>query len=77
MPAERGDMVEVIAVVAIVAVCVVLLAVRLFAGRDFVQTHLDRNEAMRRRGIGCAKNEGDYIERRSGLKIEEHSSNKR
>ena len=66
-------MTEVAVVAAIVAVCVVLLAVRLLAGRDFVKTHLDQNPEMGKRGIGCAKNEGDYIEQHSGIRIQEHT----
>lgn len=66
-------MAEILAVVAIVAIAVVLLSVRLLTGREFVKTHIEDNEALREQGIGCAKDEGTYIERKSGLKIAEHS----
>jgi hypothetical protein len=39
----------------IIAICVGLLAIRLFFGKPFVHTHIDGNEALRKKGIHCAQ----------------------
>ncbi len=37
----------------IIAIGVALLSVRLFAGKNFVHTHVDGNKALNRKGIHC------------------------
>ena len=52
-----------IASLVILVVCLALLCVRIFFGRRFVNTHVDGNKALRRRGIYCARTQ-DAIEQR-------------
>lgn len=40
---------------AIIAICLILLAVRLFFGKQFVSSHIDQNKALRKKGIGCVQ----------------------
>lgn len=39
----------------IIAICMLFLCVRLFFGRRFVNSHVDGNPALRRRGIRCVQ----------------------
>lgn len=65
---------ELIFVGIILAIAVLLLAVRLLAGKkNFVHTHVDGNKEMERRGIHCVKRQDRDARRNSGLKIKEHS----
>lgn len=52
-----------IASLVILVVCLALLCVRIFFGRRFVNTHVDGNKALHRRGIYCARTQ-DAIEQR-------------
>ncbi len=58
---------------AAVALCVLLLSVRLFFGRAFVQTHVGGNKLMRRRGIGCVQTQDAQArsKRRKGVRERE------
>lgn len=41
----------------VLALCVALLCVRLFFGKDVRSGHVSDNQALRRRGIGCAQSQ--------------------
>lgn len=69
---------ELILVFIIVAVCVILLCVRLIFGKkDFIHTHVDGNPEMERRGIGCVKRQDLEARLNGGLKIKQHSDDKK
>lgn len=51
----------------LIAAAFVLLAIRLFFGKDFVQTHTHDNEALRKKGIHCARTQ-DALDRRRRLR---------
>lgn len=42
-------------ILLIIAVSVLLLSVRLFFKKPFVNTHVHDNTALRNKGVGCAK----------------------
>lgn len=66
---------EVLIVAIILAIAVLLLAVRLLAGKKkFVHTHVDGNKEMARRGIHCVKRQDREARLNGGLKIKEHSA---
>lgn len=56
----------------VIAMCLALLSVRLFAGKNFVRTHVDQNKGLRRKGIHCAQSQDAEICHRSHLAVEEH-----
>lgn len=64
---------ELMIVVIILAIAVLLLAVRLLVGKNFVHTHVDGNREMARRGIFCVKRQDREARQNSGLKIKEHT----
>lgn len=72
---RRRKMLKVLLVsVVIVAIAVVLLSVRLLCGKDhFVSSHVDDNEALRKRGITCFKEQDQSLRQHEGLRIREHS----
>lgn len=64
---------ELIFIVVIVAVAVALLCIRLLLGKkNIVNTHIDGNAEMERRGIHCAVQQDMEQRLAGGLKIEEH-----
>ena len=60
----------------IIAVCLVLLSVRLFAGKRFVRTHVDQNKALGRKGIHCAQSQDAEMRHPRRTAVEEHRSRK-
>ena len=66
-------MLDVVLITAgLIALAVVLLSVRLLCGkRRFVQTHIDGNKALNRKGIFCAKEQDRAQRRHNGLVIRE------
>lgn len=64
---------EVIFVLLIVAIAVVLLCIRLLFGRkNVVNSHIEGNREMARRGIRCVRHQDMEARLNSGLKINEH-----
>lgn len=64
---------ELIFVLIIVAVAVALLCIRLLLGKkNVVNTHIDGNRDMERRGIHCAVRQDMEQRISGGLRIEEH-----
>ena len=64
---------EVIFVLVIVAIAVVLLCIRLLFGRkNVVNSHIEGNREMARRGIRCVRHQDMEARLNSGLKINEH-----
>ncbi|MBP5629082.1 MAG: hypothetical protein J6X27_04485 [Bacteroidaceae bacterium] len=64
---------EVIFVLLIVAIAVVLLCIRLLFGRkNVVNSHIEGNREMARRGIHCVRHQDMEARLNSGLKINEH-----
>ncbi len=66
---------EVIFVLLIVAIAVVLLCIRLLFGRkNVVNSHIEGNREMARRGIHCVRHQDMEARLNSGLKINEHQT---
>ncbi len=66
---------EFIILTIILAVAVALLAIRLLLGKkNFIHTHVEGNKEMKRRGIGCVKQQDREARLRGGLRIKEHSA---
>ncbi|MBQ7742110.1 MAG: hypothetical protein IJT90_04195 [Bacteroidaceae bacterium] len=64
---------EVIFVLVIVAIAVVLLCIRLLLGhKNVVNSHIEGNREMARRGIRCVRHQDMEARLNSGLKIKEH-----
>ena len=64
---------EVIFVLVIVAIAVVLLCIRLLFGRkNVVNSHIEGNREMERRGIRCVRHQDMEARLNSGLKVKEH-----
>lgn len=55
----------------LVGVAVLLLSVRLLAGRSFVKTHVDQSKAMYQRGIRCARSQDAAARAANPLKVRE------
>lgn len=60
-------------ILLIVAACVALLSVRLFFGKGFVKHHVDQNEALRRKGIGCVRSMDARMRRENPHRVAERS----
>lgn len=64
---------ELIFVLVIVVVAVALLCIRLLLGKkNIVNTHIDGNSEMQRRGIHCVVKQDMEQRLKSGLRIDEH-----
>ncbi|MCH5181246.1 MAG: hypothetical protein J1F06_01315 [Prevotellaceae bacterium] len=61
---------------AIIFLSLLLLSVRLFFGRGFVDTHVGNNLHMRRRGIGCVESMDAGLRNRQNKGIREKSERK-
>lgn len=61
---------------AIIFLSLLLLSVRLFFGRGFVDTHVGNNPHMRRRGIGCVESMDAGLRNRQNKGIREKSERK-
>ena len=57
----------------LVGVAVLLLSVRLLAGRSFVKTHVDQSKAMYQRGIRCARSQDAAARAANPLKVSERA----
>ena len=58
----------------IIAIGVALLCVRLFAGKDFVHTHVDGNKALNRKGIHCVQAQDAVLRRENPNRVSEKNS---
>lgn len=58
----------------IVAVSIALLAVRLFFGKPFVNTHVEGNKRLEERGIHCAQAQDAAARRERRTAVSERSS---
>lgn len=66
---------ELIFVLLFVAIAVVLLCIRLLLGRkNVVNSHIEGNHEMARRGIRCVKHQDMEARLNGGLKVREHQS---
>lgn len=55
----------------LVGLAVLLLSVRLMAGRGFVKTHVDQSKAMRQRGIHCVQHQDAAARSARKVKVKE------
>lgn len=56
---------------AFIAAAMILLSVRIFAGKKFVHTHVDGNKALNKKGIHCAQSQDREMRRKRTTAISE------
>lgn len=55
----------------IVAICLLLLCVKIIAGKRFPNSHVSGNKEMRKRGIGCVQSQDREAQRRPSFSLAE------
>lgn len=61
--------------VLIIAFSLLLLAIRLFFGKNFVHTHIDGNKALNKKGIHCVQAQDAAAQIENTKAINQHSKN--